>query len=661
MSSVTPFITLSIAPCKLPSQAIHLWTMEKFNEILLRYWGYSQFRPMQEEIIQSVFDGKDTLALLPTGGGKSICFQVPALAMEGICLVVSPLIALMKDQVENLEKKGIKALSVHSGMSRREIDIVLENAATLHYKFLYLSPERLSTRLFTDKLRGMKVSLIAVDEAHCISQWGYDFRPNYMKIAEIRELLPNTPILALTATATAAVVADIQEKLRFRKKNVIKKSFERKNLVYVVRETEDKQKLLVKLIEKIPGCGLVYVRNRQSAKETAALLVKNGFSADFYHAGLGHEARSLKQSQWKQGKTRIIVSTNAFGMGIDKADVRFVVHTDLPDSPEAYFQEAGRAGRDEKTAFAILLFGPSDRNKLEQRIETSFPPVEEVKLTYQSLCNYLQIPIGAGKETVHDFKLQDFASHYKFNALRAYNSLKILEMEGYLELTEEVNNPSRLMFIMDRDALYKLQVANPDVDKVIKLLLRTYPGLFSGFVKIEEETLGKRAGIGAERMQELIKQMERMHVVQYFQKKRTPLLIMMEERLDQKNLRISPETYRDRKLRFKQRIEAILSYAECTSVCRSQQLLAYFGETSGKPCGLCDVCKSSASAGIIDDEQNQLAKIIQKTLQKQPQTAEELVDSIDFSQEKSLAALRWLLDQGKVSADNGLLYWSDAQ
>ncbi|SDC50363.1 RecQ family ATP-dependent DNA helicase [Williamwhitmania taraxaci] len=635
--------------------------MEQFNEILLRYWGYSQFRPMQKEIIQSVFEGKDTLALLPTGGGKSICFQVPAMAMEGICLVVSPLIALMKDQVENLEKKGIKALSVHSGMSRREIDIILENATTQRYKFLYLSPERLSTQLFTDKLRGMTVSMIAVDEAHCISQWGYDFRPNYMKISEIRELLPNVPILALTATATPAVVEDIQEKLRFRKKNIIKKSFERKNLVYVVRETEDKQKLLVKLIEKIPGCGIVYVRNRQSAKETAALLVKNGFSADYYHAGLGYEARSTKQNNWKQGKTRIIVSTNAFGMGIDKSDVRFVVHTDLPDSPEAYFQEAGRAGRDEKTAFAILLFSPSDRNKLEQRIETSFPPIEEIKLTYQSLCNYLQIPIGAGKDSVHDFKLQDFAAHYKFNALRAYNSLKILQMEGYLELTDEVNNPSKLMFIMERDELYKLQVANPDIDKIIKLLLRTYPGLFSGFVKIEEETLGKRAGIAGEKMQELLKQMERMRVIYYFPKKRTPLLIMMEERLDQKNIRISPETYLDRKTRFKQRIEATLQYAECTTVCRSQQLLAYFGETSGKPCGLCDVCKALATVGLTAEEERQIKSAIQKLLLDQPISAEALVDSIPFSPEKSLEIIRWLLDKSMIKTDNGLLYWSDAQ
>ena len=635
--------------------------MEKFNEILLRYWGYSQFRPMQEEIIQSVYDGKDTLALLPTGGGKSICFQVPALAKEGICLVISPLIALMKDQVENLEKRGIKALSVHSGMSKREIDIVLENAATLHYKFLYLSPERLSTKLFTDKLRGMNVSLIAVDEAHCISQWGYDFRPNYMKIAEVRELLPNTPILALTATATPAVVDDIQAKLLFRKKNLLKKSFERKNLVYVVRETEDKEKLLIKLIEKIPGCGVVYARNRQSVKETAELLVKNGFSADYYHAGLTPEARSLKQDQWKQGKTRIIVSTNAFGMGIDKSDVRFVVHTDLPDSPEAYFQEAGRAGRDEKTAFAILLYGPSDRKKMEQRIETSFPPIEEIKLTYQSLCNYLQIPVGAGKDTVHDFKLQEFASHYKFVALRAYNSLKILEMEGYLELTEEINNPSKLMFIMERDELYKLQVANPDIDKIIKLLLRTYPGLFSGFVKIEEETLGKRAGISGEKMKELIKKMERLHIVNYFPKKRTPLLIMMEERIDQKNLRISPESYLDRKVRYTQRIEAMLHYAECTNVCRSQQLLSYFGEAASKPCGLCDVCKASAGAEPSNKEQEQLVATIKENLQAQPKTTEELVDCLGGIPDKNLEVIRWLLDQRILRSDNGLLYCSDAQ
>ncbi len=635
--------------------------MDNFNQILLRYWGYASFRPLQEEIIQSVYNGNDTLALLPTGGGKSICFQVPALAKEGICLVITPLIALMKDQVENLAKKEIKALAVHSGMSRREIDNVLEKAATLQYKFLYLSPERLGTKIFIDKLKGMNVNLIAVDEAHCISQWGYDFRPSYMKIAEIRGYLPNVPILALTATATPEVAEDIQEKLHFRKKNLLKKSFERKNLVYVVRETEDKQKLLVKLVEKIPGSGVVYVRNRQSAKDMADLLVKHGFSADYYHAGLGSDARSLKQDQWKQGKIRVMVSTNAFGMGIDKPDVRFVIHTDLPDSPEAYFQEAGRAGRDEKTAFAILLYSPSDKQKMHQRIETTFPPIDEVKSTYHALGNFLQLPIGGGKDTVHDFKLQDFSSSYKLNALRTFNSLKILEMEGYLELTDEIDNPSKLMFIMERDDLYKLQVTNPDLDKVIKLLLRTYPGLFSGFVKIEEEALAKRAGITGFEMKELIKKLDKLNVVSYFPKKRTPLLIIQEERLDDKNLRISPDSYLNRKTRYQNRIEAMLHYAETTTKCRSQQLLAYFGEATSYRCGLCDVCKQRNEVDLNKVEFDNILEQVKEALSAKSQTLEELTDALAVPSDKTAKVIRWLLDHEKLTLSDNHLHWSNPQ
>jgi len=635
--------------------------MENFNQILQRYWGYNSFRPLQEEIIQSVYNGNDTLALLPTGGGKSICFQIPAIAKEGICLVITPLIALMKDQVENLEKKGIKALAVHSGMSRREIDNVLEKAATLDYKFLYLSPERLGTRLFTEKLKGMNINLLAVDEAHCISQWGYDFRPSYMKISEVRSIIPQVPILALTATATPEVANDIQEKLMFRKNNLLKKSFERKNLVYVVRETEDKPKLLIKLVDKIPGSGVVYVRNRQSAKDMAELLVSHGFSADYYHAGLGSDIRSIKQDQWKKGKVRIMVSTNAFGMGIDKSDVRFVIHTDLPDSPEAYFQEAGRAGRDEKTAFGILLYSPSDKKKLLQRIETTFPPTEEVKSTYHALCNYLQLPIGGGKETVHDFKLQNFATAYKLNALRVFNSLKILEMEGYLELTEEIDNPSKLMFIMERNDLYKLQVTNPDLDKVIKLLLRTYPGLFSGFVRIEEETLAKRAGITGKEMKELIKRLDKLNVVSYFQQKRTPLLIMQEERLDDKTLRISPESYLHRKTRYQNRIEAMLHYVETTTKCRSQQLLSYFGENNSCRCGLCDVCKQRNEVDINKVEFDNILHRIKEALTTKNLTVEELTDKLDFPSDKIAKVIRWLLDHEKLTISDNQLRWSNPQ
>jgi len=632
--------------------------LNQFEQILHRYWGYTSFRPLQEQIIQSAYDGHDTLALMPTGGGKSLTFQVPALAKEGICLVVTPLIALMKDQVENLKRRGIKATSIHSGMTRHEIEIELDNCAYGDYKFLYLSPERLSTELFKVRLRKLNVNLIAIDESHCISQWGYDFRPSYMKVADIKEILPNTPFLALTATATTEVADDIQTRLKFKEKNLLKMSFERKNLVYLVRNVEDKNKYLLKIINSVPGSGIIYVRNREKTKEIALLLKKEGISADFYHAGLSGDMRSVRQDDWQKGKTRIIVSTNAFGMGIDKPDVRFVIHTDLPDSPEAYFQEAGRAGRDLNLAYAILLYNESDKVKIEQRIEANFPEADEIKRTYQALGTFLNISIGAGKGEVYDFNLMEFASTYKLNTVKAYNSLKFLEREGYLELTDEIDNPSRMIFIVDRQELYKYQVANAEMDKFIKIILRAFAGIFSQYVNIDEAHIARVTGIPVQSVIENLKKLSKQHIINYIPRKKTPLIIFTEERLDDKNLLLSHENYRARKERFLKRIDTMLDYAANITKCRSQFLLEYFGETDSYRCGKCDICTSRNELDLSKIEFDKILENIKIQLQKEPLPTETLVDLIKTDPDKTLKVIHFLLDNKKIIKKNdGLLVW----
>ncbi len=623
-----------------------------------RYWGYSTFRSIQEEIIRSVYDGHDTLALMPTGGGKSITFQVPALAREGICLVITPLIALMKDQVENLERRGIKANAIHSGMSRHEIEVELDNCAYGDYKFLYLSPERLGTVLFRERLKKLNVNLVAIDESHCISQWGYDFRPSYLRIAELRELLPGVPFLALTATATPEVANDIQERLGFREKRIIKMSFERKNLVYLVRNVEDKNKYLLKIANSIPGSGIVYVRNREKTKEIALLLKKAGISADFYHAGLSPEMRNARQDDWQRGRTRVIVSTNAFGMGIDKPDVRFVVHMDLPDSPEAYFQEAGRAGRDLQLAYAILLYNESDRAKINQRIEANFPEPDEIKRTYQALGSFLGVAIGAGKGEVYDFNLMDFATTYRLNAVKAYNSLKFLEMEGYIELTDELDNPSRLMFLVDRQELYKFQVAHAELDKFIKVILRAFTGVFNHYVKIDEAYLARVSGIPLQTVIDNLKKLTKQKIINYIPRKRTPLIVFTEERLDEKNLYLSPDNYRGRKERFLKRVEAMLQYASGTSKCRSQALLEYFGENDAYRCGKCDVCTSRNELDMSKLEFDKILALLKEALANSPLSTEQLVDSTKQNPERVLKVIHFLVDSGKiVRCDDGLLRW----
>jgi len=632
--------------------------LDRFEQILKQYWGYTNFRSIQRDIIESVYNGTDTLALMPTGGGKSITFQVPALAKEGVCLVVTPLIALMKDQVENLKKRGIRATAIHSGLSSHEIDIELDNCAYGDIKFLYLSPERLSTNLFRERLRKIKVNLVAIDESHCISQWGYDFRPSYLKIAELRELLPiDVPFLALTATATPEVVEDIQQKLGFRNGKVFRMSFARDNLVYLVRDVEDKTKHLFKIVNSIPGSGIVYVRSRDKTKEIALMLRKEGVSADFYHAGLTMEIRNAKQTEWQTGKTRVIVATNAFGMGIDKPDVRFVVHIDLPDSPEAYFQEAGRAGRDQKLAYAVLLFNSSDTLKIEQRLESNFPPIEEIKRTYQALGSYLNVALGAGKGEVHDFNLMDFCSVYRLNSAKAYNSLKILEREGYIELTDELDNPSRLMFLVDKQELYKYQVAHAEMDRFIKVILRNFTGVFSQYVRIDEAYLSRLAAMPTDKIMEHLKTLSRHKVINYIPKKRTPLIIMTEERLDEKNLRINPDSYKMLRDRFAGRIDSLIAYAQNQTKCRSQILSEYFGEKDSYRCGKCDVCTQRNELDMSKYEFDMILDVIKDSTQN-PSPEEKLIDNIKRNPDRVIRVIKFLLDNGKLVRDeNGMLVW----
>ena len=632
--------------------------MAEYHLILERYWGFKKFRPMQEEIIRSVLGGNDTLALLPTGGGKSLTFQVPALATEGICIVITPLIALMKDQVEKLHKLDVRAQAIFSGMTYNEIDVALDNCIYGNYKFLYISPERIGTELFSVRYRNMPVNLIAVDEAHCISQWGYDFRPSYLNIAELRKLNPEVPVLALTATATKKVAEDIQEKLHFRKKNVLLTSFERKNLVYSVKYVEDKGKELISITKKIKGDGIIYVRSRRKCREIASVFNQNGINADYYHAGLKHEIRAQRQDNWTQGKTRIMVATNAFGMGIDKPDVRFVIHLDMPDSPEAYFQEAGRAGRDGRLSYAVLLFSQSDKNIVSHRVTTNFPDIETIRNIYQAAANYCRIPYGGGKGMAIDFNLIDFSSQYKFNSYTAYSSLKILEKEGYVELTDEMNNPSRIKFILSRDDLYRFQVANARFDAFIKLLLRSYTGVFTDYAAIDEVLLAKRAGVETDIVFQYLNRLSTLKVINYIPQRKTPLLVFTEERLEDKSIYISPENHKLRKERFTERLEYMLTYAANRNKCRSQVLLRYFDETDSEKCGLCDVCKQQEENELKNEEFELMQEEIKGLILLEPLTLNQLIDKIPFQKEKLIKTIQWLLDNNYLKYNNEKrLYW----
>ncbi len=631
------------------------------HQILTKHWGYSTFRPLQQEIIQSVLNGKDTLALLPTGGGKSICFQVPAMAQDGICIVVSPLIALMKDQVENLHKKNIPAVAVISGMSRNEIDIALDNCVFGKVKFLYVSPERLSSELFIERLRNMKVNLLAIDEAHCISQWGYDFRPAYLRIAEIRQFLPNVPVLALTATATKNVEKDIQQKLNFRSPNVFKKSFQRKNLSYIVIYEEDKLKRLLKIINNIKGTGIVYSRTRKKVQDIANFLIRNKIKAEFYHAGLSFVVRNKVQENWMKERSKVVVATNAFGMGIDKSNVRYVVHLDSPDSIEAYYQEAGRAGRDEEKAYAILLFSQTDRMDLENRMENNFPELKKIKNTYQALGNYLKLPVGSGKGISFDFDLSEFCNMYNLNVSETYNCLKILELQGLISTNEAVGLQSRLHFLFHANELYEFQVKNPSFDHFIKVILRSYEGIFNDYININEEELSRRALINKEETIRLLNTLDRLKILSYLPENDKPQLTFLEERLEISNFHIDRENLADRKKRFIEHAQAFLNFAESRHWCRSQVLVAYFGEMNSQRCGECDYCLERNKANVSDLEFELIHDEVKTLLMKESIGLHALIELIHPSnEEKSLKVIEWLIDNEQIRYIEGnKLIWAE--
>jgi ATP-dependent DNA helicase RecQ len=618
------------------------------QQILKHYWNHDVFRPMQEEIITSVLLGQDTLALLPTGGGKSVCFQVPALAKDGICIVVSPLIALMKDQVENLKEKGIEAVSVVSGMSKREIDMALDNCIYHKVKFLYLSPERLLSELVRERIKYMQVNLIAVDEAHCISQWGYDFRPPYLHIADLRELHPDVPVLALTATATADVREDIQQKLRFKRSNIFQKSFERKNISYVVQNEENKLRKLLDIAKGVKGSGIVYVRSRKDAAEIAKFYNDNGVRADYYHAGLEAGLRSQKQESWKNNRTRIIVATNAFGMGIDKPDVRFVVHKDPPESLEAYYQEAGRGGRDEQKAYAVLVCNQADRYKQEKKFELSFPSINEIKQVYHYLANYYQLAYEAGEGLSFDLDLGDFCSRFKLDAIKTINALKFLEQDEYLSFNESVFLPSRFRFEVMNEELYNFQIQNSAWDPFIKTLLRSYGGAFENYVRLREFDLARRNNMSVQQVIEGLKHLQDFKILSYHQQTDHPQVTYLKSRQQANALYINKKAIDERKATYRTKMEAVFSYATHKK-CRSQMLLAYFDEPNADKCGVCDVCleeKRQRNASEIFDDIT--SEVIQQ-LSTASMDLASLVTSTNVGTDKEkIETIRQLLDAGKI-------------
>ncbi|RGY19637.1 RecQ family ATP-dependent DNA helicase [Bacteroides thetaiotaomicron] len=620
--------------------------MNKYQEILKQYWGYDSFRDLQEEIITSIGEGKDTLGLMPTGGGKSITFQVPALAQEGICIVITPLIALMKDQVQNLRKREIKALAIYSGMTRQEILTALENCIFGNYKFLYISPERLDTEIFRTKLRSMKVSMITVDESHCISQWGYDFRPAYLKIAEIRELLPEVPVLALTATATPEVVTDIQARLKFREGNVFRMSFERKNLAYIVRKTDNKTKELLYILQRISGSAIIYVRNRRRTKEITELLMNEGITADFYHAGLDNAVKDLRQKRWQSGEVRVMVATNAFGMGIDKPDVRIVLHLDLPDSPEAYFQEAGRAGRDGEKAYAVILYSKSDKTTLHKRVVDTFPDKEYILNVYEHLQYYYQMAMGDGFQCIREFNLEEFCRKFKYFPVPVDSALKILTQAGYLEYTDEQDNSSRILFTIRRDELYKLREMGKEAEALIQSILRSYTGVFTDYAYISEESLAVRTGLTRQQIYNILVTLTKRRIVDYIPRKKTPYIIYTRERLELRFLHIPASVYEERKARYEARIKAMEEYVTTENICRSRMLLRYFGEKNEHNCGQCDVCLSKrATDNLSEESYEEVKRQILDLLSHSPLTPAETADQIKAEKEDIGQVIRYLLDE----------------
>lgn len=621
--------------------------MSIYHDILKKYWNYNTFRDPQEDIIKSVCEGRDTLALMPTGGGKSITFQVPAIAMEGLCIVITPLIALMKDQVINLKKKGIRAAAIYSGMSHQEILTTLDNCTYGDFKLLYISPERLTSNLFITRIKQLKISMIAVDEAHCISQWGYDFRPSYLNIAEIRNIIPEAPVLALTATATQAVAEDIQKILKFRKgSKFFRKSFERKNLAYIVRKTENKEKELINILTKVKGSGIIYVRSRKATMEISKFLINNKISSDYYHAGLTNETKDKKQENWKTGKIRIISATNAFGMGIDKPDVRIVIHIDIPDSIEAYFQEAGRAGRDGKKAYAILLYNNTDISRLKKNLSNSFPPKETIRNIYESLCFYYEMGIGKGKDYIYKFDLTDFCKKFHYSQFQAFSSLKILSQAGYIEYTDTIGNLSKVRFNITREELYNLSV-DRKTENLIQTILRSYTGVFTGYIPIQEELIASRLNTERDEIYQSLLCISRMGILNYRPRSKTPYIIFSKSREEKDRICISKLIYEDCQKRAGERINSIIDYATDNQTCRSRKLLLYFGEKNTENCKKCDYCLSKSKLNIKNHEFDAISNKILKALKNKPESFEKLIDNMD-EKEKAIKVLRFMLDNNVI-------------
>ena len=635
--------------------------MKELLLLLKKFFGYTSFRPLQAEIIQRILRKEDSLVLMPTGGGKSICYQLPAIYLPGTAVVISPLIALMKDQVQNLRKRGIKALAVYSGMTRQEILTALENCIFGNYKFLYISPERLDTDIFRTKLRSMKVSMITVDESHCISQWGYDFRPAYLKIAEIRTLLPGIPVLALTATATPEVVKDIQARLDFREENVFRMSFERKNLAYIVRQTDNKTQELLHILRKIPGSAIIYVRNRRRTKEITELLVNEDITADFYHAGLDNAVKDLRQKCWQSGEVRVMVATNAFGMGIDKPDVRIVLHLDLPDSLEAYFQEAGRAGRDGEKAYAVILYTKTDRTTLHRRVVDTFPDKEYILNVYEHLQYYYQMAMGDGFQCVREFNLEEFCRKFKYFPVPVDSALKILTQAGYLEYTDEQDNASRILFTIRRDELYKLREMGTEAEALIQTILRSYTGVFTDYAYISEATLSIRTGLTREQIYNILVTLTKRRIVDYIPHKKTPYIIYTRERQELRFVHIPPSVYEERKARYEARIKAMEEYVTSENVCRSRMLLRYFGEKNEHNCGQCDVCLSHRATGALTENSfdfEELKKKISELLTQKPLTPVEIADKIEAEKESISEVIQYLLEEGEWKMQDGMIHIS---
>ena len=636
--------------------------MISYREVLRQYWGYDDFRGIQREIIESIGSGHDTLGLMPTGGGKSITFQVPALCSEGTCIVITPLIALMKDQVQNLRRHGIRAAAIYSGLSREEIIITLENCILGDTRILYVSPERLGSELFRTKLRHMRVSFITVDEAHCISQWGYDFRPSYLEIADIRKDLPGVPVLALTATATPAVVQDIQEKLSRKASatsmtsfNVFKMSFERKNLAYVVRHATDKREQLIHILQSVKGCAIVYVRSRRRSKEVAELLTEAGISATFYHAGLDHTVKDERQRSWQQDKVRVMVATNAFGMGIDKPDVRVVIHIDSPDSLEAYFQEAGRAGRDGLKSYAVLLYNDADKRKLNKRVNDTFPDKDYIKKVYEHLAYFYQVGTGSGYHATFEFNIDDFCHKFRHFPILVDSALKILNRAGYIEYTEEQDNQARVMFTVSRNDLYRLEGNSPNEDKVITALLRNYGGLFVDYNYIDESFIASQCGLQPQQVYLVLKSLSQKHILHFIPQKKTPYVRYLQRREDMEHVQIPPSVYEERKVLYQQRIQAMIDYATNDCVCRSRQLLRYFGETESHDCRQCDVCLDHSRHHV---EEARMTPAAEKILRLFDDGKEHLITELRDLQlptDELDAALEYLLKEEYLAINDGLL------